>query len=154
VALVLEDINLVKQRCRSESRKPASRIALDALFEHLQQRRNPDLKFKAVDFTANADIVVSDAPCRLYALLVKKPAASIVTAYVKGSDDAATCNAASDLIVPLVGTDGGGQEVCLIFPDGLILNTGLTVASHTTVAGAVDSADADSAGGFFIVGAK
>lgn len=153
MAQTLEDINKVKQRCRAEARKPGVAEALKALFKHMEQLRNPDLQFVPLDYTANADIVISDVPGKLYALYLKKPTASATLAVVKISDDAATCNAASEFMLPFVATGGGGQEHCAIFPDGLKFNTGMTTASHTTVAGAVDSADADACVGFAIIGA-
>lgn len=152
MSLSLENINLVKQRCHASLRKPGPGEALRALFKHMQQLGNPDLQLVVLDFTANADIVVADVACKLYALYVKKPAASATAAWVKGSDHATVAAASGDIVVPLVAA-GGGQEHCVTYNDGLQLAVGLTMASHTAVDGNIDSADADSAAGFAIIGA-
>lgn len=153
MALTLENINQVKQRVHDSLRKPGPGEALRGLFKHMQQLGNPRLQLVPIDLTGGADVVVADVPCKLYALYVKKPEASTTAAWVKGSDHATTAAAAGDVVVPLVGTGGGGQEHCLTFNDGLKLANGLTVASHTAVNGNTDSNAADAAGGFAIIGA-
>jgi hypothetical protein len=153
MALTLENINLVKQRCRPDLRKPGVGEALRALFHHMEQLGNPDLQYVSLDFTANADIVVANVACKLYGLCLKKPAASTTNAWVKGSDHATAAAANGDVVVKMVGTGGGGQEHFVPFLDGLKLGTGLTMASHTAVDGDTDSADADACIGFAIIGA-
>lgn len=153
MALTLENINLVKQRTRWETRKPGASEALRALWKHMEQLSNPDLQLVALDFSGGADIVVADVACKLYALQLRKPTASAVDAWIKGSDHATTAAANGDVVVKMIGTGGGGQEHCVTFPDGLKLGTGLTMASHTTVNGNTDSNAADSCVGFAIVGA-
>lgn len=153
MALTLENINLTKQRTRYATRTPGAMEVLKALFLHLQQLSNPDLQFVNLDYTGNADQVIADVPCRLYALYLKKPAASTTAAWVKISDHATVAAASGDLVVPLVAAVAAKKEHCLVFPDGLPLATGATTASHTAVDGNTDSADADSCAGFAIVGA-
>jgi hypothetical protein len=153
MALTLEGINRVKQRCRRETRKPGIAEVLRALFKHMEALGNPDLQFVPLDYTPGADQVVADVACKLYALCFIKPAASTTDAWLKGSNHATTAAAAGDIVVPLVGTGGGGAAHILAFPDGLKLSTGLTTAQHTTLAGNTDSAAADACGGFAIVGA-
>jgi len=153
MALSLEDINKVKQRCHDSLRKPGPGEALRGLFKHMQQLGNPRLQLVPLDFTPGTDIVVADAPCKLYALYLKKPVASTTAAWVKGSNHATTAAANGDIVTLLGGAGGGGQEHCQTFNDGLQLSTGLTMASHTAVGGSTDSNAADAASGFAIIGA-
>lgn len=153
MALTLERVLAVKQRCRQDSRKPGVTENLRALWKHFEQIGNPDLQFVALDYTGRADQVIADVPCKLYALYLAKPTASTTAAWVKISDHATTAAASGDVVVTLVGTGGGGQTHCLTFPDGLKLATGATTASHTAVDGTTDSATADSCAGFAIIGA-
>lgn len=154
MALVLESITNVKRRCIPEAKSVGSQAALRMLFEVMNDKhRNQDLKIAFFSTLSAADVVISDSPCKLYAVFLKKPAASTVDAWFKGSDHATVAAANGDITAKLRGTAGGGLEHCITYPDGLPLSTGLTVASHTTVNGAVDSAAADAPTGFAIVGA-
>jgi hypothetical protein len=153
MALTLERILSVKQRCRMDSRKPGVVESLRALWKHMEQLTNPDLQWVPLDYTGNADQVIANVACKLYALYLAKPAASTVAAWVKISDHATVAAAAGDVVVPFIGTGGGGQTHCQVWPDGLKLATGATTASHTAVNGNTDSDDADSCVGFAIVGA-
>lgn len=153
MALTLERINDVKQKCRFDSRNPGPVECLRALFKHQEQRGNPDMQFVPLDYTGNADQVIADVACKLYAIYLVKPTASTTAAWVKISDHATVAAASGDVVIPFVGTGGGGQAHCVVFPDGLKLATGATTASHTAVDGNTDSADADSCAGFAIVGA-
>lgn len=152
MALSLGDPRKVKEKCRFDLRKPGAVEALRGLFKHLEQLRNPDLQFVPIAATGS-DEVIADVGCKLYALFLKKPAASTTDAWFKGSNHATTAAANGDIVVYLRGTSGGGREYALTFNDGLPFGTGLTVASHTTVNGSTDSAAADSPTGFAIIGA-
>lgn len=153
MALSLEDINKVVRRTRYDTRKPGVAEALRSLFKHMQALGNPDLQLKVYDQTSNSDTVIADVACKLYALYIKKPSGSTTDAWLKGSNHATVAAANGDIVVYLQGTGGGGREYCPVFHDGLLLSTGLTIASHTTVNGSTDSADADSPNGFAIIGA-
>jgi len=153
MALTLENINLVKQRTRWETRKPGAMEALRSLWKHAEKLRNPDLQLVALDYTGAADQVIADVACKLFALYLRKPAASTTDAWIKLSDHATVAAANGDVVAKMVGTGGGGQEHCLVWQDGLQMATGLTTASHTTVNGNTDSATADSCVGFAIIGA-
>jgi hypothetical protein len=133
-------------------RSPGVTMQLAALFQYLSQhKKNPDLQI--VPFAiAGADIVIADVTCKLYALVAKKPAASTTDAWLKGSDHATVAAAAGDLAIKFVGSGGGNAVHGLIFPDGLTLATGLTIAQHTAVDGNTDSSAADRCAGFAIVG--
>jgi hypothetical protein len=153
MALTLERINDVKQRCRMDTRKPGAVEALRALWKHMEQLGNKDLQFVPLDYTGGSDQVIADVACKLYALFLVKPAASTTDAWIKVSDHATTAAANGDVVVKMLGTGGGGQTHAVVFPDGLMLGTGATTASHTTVNGNTDSAAADSCSGFAIIGA-
>lgn len=154
MALSLEDITLVKQKCRLDSFSKVGPVnILRGLFKHMNDvLKNPDLQFVAFEF-AGADIAVADAACKLYFMVATKPAASTTNAWIKGSNHATVAAAAGDVVIPLVGTNGGGKAQTLCFPDGLPLGTGLTIASHTAVDGNTDSSAADRSSGFAIIGA-
>lgn len=154
MALSLEDINKVRQKCRIDSlSKVGPAQLLRALFKHMNDAlRNPDLQFVAYAHDGN-DVVIADAACKLYFMLSIKPAASTTNAWIKGSDHATVAAAAGDVVIPMVGTGGGGKAQTLCFPDGLPLANGLTIASHTTVNGNTDSNAADRSTGFVIIGA-
>jgi len=155
MALTLVDILLVKQKCRIDiQRNPGVSKALQAQFMHLNSIGNPDLQFVPIDYTGNADIVVADVACRLYVWCLQKPTASTTDAWPKMSDHATAAAANGDVVYKLIGTGGGGRQYCPTFQDGLIMGTGITTASHTTVNGSTDSNDADAAVGFAVIGAN
>lgn len=155
MAITVEDIRKVKERCRIDSlSKIGPANILRALFKHMNDTlRNPDLQFVAFALANAADTVIADAACKLYFLLAIKPSASTTNAWIKGSNHATVAAAAGDVVIPMIGTGGGGKAQTLCFPDGLPLGTGLTIQSHTTVNGNTASADADCATGFAIIGA-
>ena len=154
MALTLEGINAVRRRCYAEAKDPATKRALDMLFEVLNdQHRNPDLKIAFFSALTTTDKVISDAACKVFAIFGKKPAASTTDAWLKGSDHASAAAAAADVSVKFVGTGGGGKEHCVTFPNGLPFATGLTMGCHTTNSGNTKSNTADDVVGFAIVGA-
>lgn len=153
MALTLENINLTKQRTRFATRTPGAMETLKALFLHLQQLRNPDLQFVVFDCTDNTDIVIADVACKVYAIYYKKPATSTTAAWLKCSDSASAAAAAGDVVVPLPAAAAALKEAAVVFPDGLNMVNGFTLATHQSVNGNTDSADADSPSGFVIVGA-
>lgn len=152
LGLTLEDINLVKRRTRWDTRKPGAAEALRSLWKHMEALRNPDLKFLAISGLETADVALSDAACRLYALYLQKPTASTVDAWMHLSDHA-TVSSSGDVTIKFKGTSGGGQVHCTVFHDGLMLATGATVGCHTAVGGTGKSLVADAVTGFGIVGA-
>jgi hypothetical protein len=153
MALSLGNINNVFRKARGESRSAGVAEAIRGLSLHMQQIGNPDLQL--VEFTGleTADKVVADVGCRLYALYCRKPTASTVNSWLKGSNHASAAAANGDIGVVLQGTGGGGRSYCPIFHDGLLLATGLTLGAHTTVNGSSKSLVADAPTGFAIIGA-
>ena len=152
MALTLENINLVKQRTRWEVRKPGVSEVFRALWKHMEAKGNPDLQLIAFDATDNADTVIANVACKVYAIFFKKPAASTTAAWLKGSDHATTAAANGDVVISLAAAAAALKEGAVVFPDGLDMVNGFTVACHTTVNGNTDSQDADSPAGFVIVG--
>lgn len=153
MALVLENANLVRQKTFPDSRKPGVAESLRSFWKHMEQLSNPDLKIKMFSGLETADVVVSDAACKVYAIFMKKPTASTTNAWFKGSNHASAAAANGDFTTLLVGTNGGGREYCPVYHDGLPMGTGFTVGCHTTVNGNTKSNAADAATGFVIVGA-
>jgi len=154
MALTLEDIRKVKEKCRLDSFAKVGPVnILRGLFKHMNDvLKNPDLQFVAFEH-AGSDIVIADAACKLYFVVAVKPAASTTNAWMKISDHATVCAAAGDVVIPLVGTGGGGKAQTACFPDGCPMANGITTASHTAVDGSTDSSAADRSTGFFIIGA-
>lgn len=153
MALTLEDALKVKQRSRWDTRKPGVSEVFRALWKHLEALRNPDLQFVAYSGLNAGEQVVANVPAKLYAVYAAKPAASTTTAFLKLSDHATATQAGASLVIPFVGTGGGGQTHAAVFPDGLLFNTGITINSTTTGDGTMESAAADAPTGFCIVGA-
>lgn len=150
MALSLSAALYAKQRVLAETRKPSVQALLKALFSHLQQHRgNPDLQVVFYSALAGTDVVIADAACTLFAWYIKKPSASATAAYVKGSNHAsALSETAQEFCIYLP----DNEEVCLVFPDGINLGTGLTIGSNTTADGIVGTAAADRPDGFCVIG--
>jgi len=153
MALVLSDIATVLRKMMPEAKSAGVQEIARALKAHFVTLGLPDLKIVFFSGLETADAVVSDSACKLYAVYVKKPAASTTNAWFKGSNHATVAAANGDITVFLVGTSGGGRSYLIPYADGLPLSTGLTLGSHTTVNGNTKSAVADAPTGFAIVGA-
>jgi hypothetical protein len=144
----------VRQKALADTRNASSQSLLRTFFSFwAQQKGNADLEFKAISGLQTADAVLSDVAGKLHVLFLRKPSASTTTAYAKISDHATVAAAAAELVAALIGTGGGNQEICQVYPDGLKFGTGMTIGSHTTASGNTMSAAADAPVGFAIVGA-
>jgi hypothetical protein len=153
MALSLADPNTAMRKARGAARSSGVATALRALRDHLDTLGNPDIQFVAFTGLETADAVIANVPCTLLALYFKKPTASTVNSWLKGSESTTAAAANGDIVFKLVGTSGGGREYCPIFSDGLPFATGLTLGAHTTVNGSSKSLVADAPSGFAIVGA-
>jgi hypothetical protein len=152
MALTLEADVKVKERTRYDMAKPAIAENCRALWKHLQALGNPDLQFVPIAGLETADVVLANVAAKLYALYLKKPAASTVDSWAKISNSATASAAGADLSLPFVGTGGGGREQCLIWGDGLPFATGITIGAHTSIAGSSKTLVADAVIGWAIVG--
>jgi len=153
MALTLENVNLVKQRTRWDVRVPGAVEALRSLWKHLESLGNPDLQYVMFDQTGNAETVIADVACKIYAIYFKKPAASTVAAWLKLTDEASANNEAhADISFKLAAAVGAKKEFCVVFHDGFSMATGAMLVSHTANDGNTDSQDADACAGFVIVG--
>lgn len=158
MALSLTDINVAMRKIRGQARGAGLGIIARAMHEYFNLLNNPDVQFVAFSGLNSADAVIANAPCVLYLLWAKKPSGSTTDAWLKGSDHASTAAANGDVVVKFKGTDSnstslGNREYAVTFPDGLVLGTGLTLGSHTTVNGNTKSASADAPTGFCVIGA-
>jgi hypothetical protein len=153
MALTLVSALSVKQKALAETRNPSTQSLLRTFFSYWAQHKgNGDLTFVAVSGLNSADQVLSDVACRVHVLMLRKPSASTTDAWAKVSDHATVAAADGDITMKFVGTGGGSQELCLVYPDGQKCATGATAGSHTAVNGNTKSASADAPVGFAIVG--
>lgn len=154
MALSLESINLVKQRTRWQTRTPGAVEALRSLWKHMEQLGNPDLQFVFYDEAGQSGKVIADVPCKVYALYIKKPAASTVLAFLKLINATTVgTEAKGDVCIMQAAAVGAKKEFCIVFHDGLSFATGVTVASDKAVDNSTASEVVDGAAGFVIVGA-
>ncbi len=120
------------------------------------QKGNPKLQYLSFSDVHTHDVAtvpeLSTGGCTVYALFVKKQNTA-TAAYFKTNDSATVAGGANganaDLILPLL---VGKDEVAVIFQPGLIMATGIRVASETTAAGGADTTTGDGPNGFIIVG--
>jgi hypothetical protein len=154
MALTLENINQVKQRARHETRGVGAAEGLRSLWKHMESLGNPDLQFVPFDQTDNAETVIADVPCKIFAIYFKKPAASTTAAWLKLTDEASAGNEAhADISFKQAAAVGAKKEFCVVFHDGFSMASGAMIVSHTANDGNTDSNDADAAAGFCIIGA-
>ena len=150
--LTLEGVRAVKDRTRWDVLKPGVAENMRAFWKHLQSLSNPDLQFVVISGLAAADKVIADVACKVFAIFMIKPTASVTDAWLKGSDHATVAAANGDFVTKLLGTGGGGRSYAVVYADGLPMGTGFTVGCHTTVNGNTKSNVADAATGWAIVG--
>jgi hypothetical protein len=153
MVLSLTDPNTVFRKARGGGRSAATQEALRGLSQHINQIGNPDLQLVTFSGLETADQVIANVPCVLFAVYVRKPSASTVNSWLKGSNSTTAAAASGDLVIFLQGTSGGGREYCPTFGDGLPFGTGLTIGAHTANNGSSKSLVADAPTGFAIIGA-
>ncbi len=150
MAVTTQDAVLAWRRVANAllSFKPSTQFQLEA-FKHwlAQQGGNPDLKFMPFDTLSSTEVVVADAACKLYVLVLKKVTAT--ASYSKLTDNATTSSDdSSDLVVLQNAID----ETVLVWPKGLALANGATMQGNTTASGGTGSG-ANGAKGFALLGA-
>ncbi len=165
MALVTQSGNLVWQKAKNylsnvnataTGATPVAQNAFLALKQFMaQNKRNPDLQF--IPFTAEQAVTnngtdLVGAACTLYGLYYRARRTSGTTAAFLAIHDAADNTATTTTVVTakMKATLNEGQ---IISGQGYALATGCTVSCATAVGGATESATADAADGFVIVGA-
>lgn len=158
MALSLESANKVRQKTRMFNLNPGVFYGLKALFLHLAANKgNPDLQFVPFSGTevasdgSNADKVIADAACKIYAFYAKKRATATAT-WFKGQDHASAATPTDPTY--LREFNESGQVVFELYPDGYAQGTGWTVEQSTDdITGSTRTLAADSVDGFYILGA-
>ncbi len=116
---------------------------------------NPDLQvvpLPAASIVGTSGLIVADVACKLYAVYVRKPDTA-TDAYVAVLDDATDdTGIATDVrvVLPLLEAK---HEAIFIDPKGVVMGTGVVVASYTDWDGTTNSSSADAPNGFAIIGA-
>lgn len=158
MALVTESANRVRQKTFMINWNPGVFYGLKALFLHLAANKgNPDLFIKNVDGTYsssdggnNANQVLVDAACTLYAIYLRKTGTTAVVFKATNHATTAQTNGTGD-ISHIITTSG--QEILLTYPSGHALSAGLTMTENTTATGSTLTLLANRLDGFVIVGA-
>ena len=119
-----------------------------AFFSWLAQSNgSPDLQVVPFTYLTGTDTVIANAPCKLYAILLKK--ATATAAYFKGSDHASV---SSSTAPEIEFRQNAVQVDQMFFPKGLAMANGFTVSSDTTSDGNTTSAAGDGAAGVVVLG--
>lgn len=157
MALSLQSAGIVRQKARSITRNPGIYRVLQALFMHLASNKgNPDLQWVPWSGTelgsdgGNADKVLADAACRVYAIYFKK-AATATGAWIKFSDHASAASATAGEFTAEF--NAASEERIAIFPDGFAQGTGWTMRQDTTAAGSTRTLLANAVHGFALISA-
>ncbi len=139
---------------------PAHQLAFKALREYLATHKNmPDLQFipfSEAQAIANGGTDLVGAACKLYGVFAKAvtaPTARSSTTAAFFAVHAAADNSATTTTIVTARIKAAGQSYALIEPDGIAVETGLTVSSATAVGGSGESTTPDGATGFVIIGA-
>lgn len=158
-ALTTQNANLVRQKLYNASSALSGSVtrssevfyAIKALFLHLSaNKNNPDLELKVLTSGANSTLV--DSACTLYAVIAKK-GTNATASYLKVSNHATQVQADSDIILK---SAVAGEELVLMYPNGLAFSTGIAAGSYTGYDGAnatTPSTATHNFYGFLIVGA-
>jgi hypothetical protein len=116
-------------------------------------RGNPQLQFipySAAAIVTNLGYAPIAVPCKVYGWYGKNTGGS------GGTDSYITLhNAANNASVPFLTNliQDDNDEFAAVYPRGIAFGTDITISGATTIGGATESAAADSADGFIIIGA-
>lgn len=157
MAITLQDGNLVWQKVNKAlvGANPAVQEAFRNLKVYIStQKGNPQLTF--LPFTAEQAVTdggvdLAGQAVTVYGWYAKGRRTTGTTAAFVALHAAATNNATTTTLLT-ARFKVLGQEIGIVDPVGLACETGLTIASATAVGGATESATADAADGFVIVG--
>ena len=160
MSLSLQNANLPRQKTYMINRNPGVFYELKALFLHLAANKgNPDLQlvnldgtFLASDGGNNANQVIADSPCTLYAIYGKK--FGTVATWLKYNDSATvTVGDGSDTATVKWSNATAGEERLFTFPVGQVYANGIAVAENTTALATTKTLKANRIDGFFLIGA-
>lgn len=154
MAISLSNAVLVKGRALAETRKPHVQGALKWFFSYIAQHLNPQAQFQIVFFEglSDAETVIADAACKIYATYMRVPSTSVAATYVKQTDHATLgSDNASQFRFEIGGN--GAQEEIVIYHRGAPMATGVVMQGNTAPETGVASAAVDRASGFVIIGA-
>lgn len=149
MALSLQDIVLAKRRFfHAVALSPATRMQTMALFSFLAQSKgSPQLQVVEFPALSSTDVVIANAACKLYAVVLHK--ATATATFFKATDHATTCSTdgTQDISLRLAAI----QHTVLITASGKAFTNGITCQGSTTGTGATGSA-ANGADGVFLIG--
>lgn len=161
MAVTLESANLVRQKAYaalSGTNNPSSKhqmwwTLLREFFNQHVNTGNADLEFVpfgTADIIANTGYTPLAAAAAVYVVYIRNPGDGDGTdSYVSLHD--ATDNASATVVTLRIEDDD--DEVMAVKPDGWAFATDVTISGATTAGGATESAAANAADGFLIVGA-
>lgn len=157
MAISTASANLARQKTYMINRNAGVFFALKGLFLHLAANKgNPDLQLVNVNSSltgsdgTNADQVIADAACSIYAIYLKKRATA-TGVWFKASDHATVASATAGEVTQEGNT--ASQEHLLLYPNGWAQGTGFTIRQDTTAAGNTRSLLANGFDGFILLGA-
>lgn len=149
MAIATQAAVLAWQRASHFPSDPGVQFQLETLKSYLAaQGGNPDLQVVEFDHLTGTDVVIADAACKVYAIVLVKTTATAAT--FKGTDNATTGSATAGNVTLTQNSIG---EAAQTFPSGLPMANGLTLISNTTASGSTTSAAGDGAKGLVILGA-
>lgn len=157
MAITLQDGNLVWQKVNKAliGANPATQEAFRNLKVYIStQKGNPQLTFlpfSAEQAITNLGVDLAGQAVTIYGFYAKGRRTTGTTASFL-SLNAAADNSATTATVVTARFKVTGQEFASIHPVGLACETGCTISAATTVGGSTESATADAADGFVIVG--
>lgn len=164
MSLTLQSAQLVRQKTYMFERDPGVFYLLKALFLHLAANRgNPQLQLVNVDGTflasdggANANQVVANVACTLYAIYLKKFGATQTWFKLNDSATVTVGNGTDTMTIALNTTDQQGDtskfQYLWTYPMGYSMANGIAIAENTTATATTQTLKANRADGFIILG--
>jgi hypothetical protein len=126
---------------------PSTQAALAALKSYLvQQGGNPKLQIVVFDELSDTDVVIADAACTLYGIVLHKD--TTTKTYSKFTNNAST---GSDATADMAIMSSVIGDHAITFPKGEAWSTGITAQGTTTVNGGTGSGT-NGCKGFAIIG--
>lgn len=147
-----------RQKALLSTRSPGVFYVLKSLFLHMAANQgNPDLLYVTIDGLVNssdsgntASQVIADAPCKLYALWLKKSGSTATFFKVTNHASTATTDGTQDFGYKMT---TASEENAWCFPTGHAFSTGIVVTEDTTATGSTLTLAANRIDGFAIIGA-